>query len=95
MKVDVTLGIIQAKGAIGEHFETCSYFIDYSRRLKKVAEAAAKRALHTENHVIQSWLTFGLQEKDVIASCLQVSTVFSEKQSEVEEFIQDWKTTED
>jgi hypothetical protein len=54
MKVDVTLGIIQAKGAIGEHFETCSYFIDYSRRLKKVAEAAAKRALHTENHVIQS-----------------------------------------
>jgi hypothetical protein len=87
MKVDVTLGIIQAKGALGEHFETCSYFMDYSRRLKQVAEASAKRAMYNKNHMLQSRLTFGLKEKDVVANCLQVSTAFSENQTDTKEFM--------
>jgi hypothetical protein len=95
MKVDVSRGIIQAKGALGEHFETCSYFREYSKRLKHVAKAAAGRALHNENHVLQSQLAFGLKENDAIESCFQVSTAFTANQNEVREFMNEWKATKE
>ena len=93
MKVDVTLGIIQAKGALGEHFETCSYFKEYSKRLHQVTEATAARALHNENHMLQSRLTFDLKAKDAVENCLKISTVFTENQNEVKDFMHEWKET--
>jgi hypothetical protein len=64
----------------------------YSMRLKQVAEAVAVRALH-KNNVLQSRLTFDLKAKDAVENCLKISTVFTENQNEVKDFIHEWKET--
>jgi hypothetical protein len=67
--------------------------MEYSKRLHQVTEATAARALHIKNHILQSRLTFGLKQKDAVESCLQISTVFTENQNEVQDFMHEWKET--